>query len=186
VAVPPGSVFSIERFNYPVDSNLNGNGGWSGTAGTEIKIVPQPAGDAYPPGQYCVSIAGGAGSRDAAVSMSYSGTGGIIWVHFLIRGNPSTPAGATWRVWLDDTSGNNLACWVGTSSTCTGTIGGSTPATAESSFYHWGFNDFCCKIDTNANTSEFFLNYFSIGTLNHGSAPGNSLGRVRLERVDNA
>ena len=40
------------------------------------------------------------------------------------------------------------------------------------------------EINTVANTSEFFFNGISFGTLNHGTTPGTTLGRVRIDRND--
>src|SRR5262249_25828947 len=44
--------------------------------------------------------------------------------------------------------------------------------------------DLYVEIDTAANTSEFFFNGVSFGTINHGTNPGSTLGVIRIERAD--
>ncbi|MDO8587468.1 MAG: hypothetical protein Q7T82_10545, partial [Armatimonadota bacterium] len=179
-AVPPGHIYWTERFNYPVNSNLNGNGGWSGSAGDEIKINPDPTSG----GPY-VRVTGGAGSKDSYVTTDYSGQNGVIWVHVLVWTDGGVGT-SFWRLWLDDVSGNNLACWQGSALTCKGIVGGTPQFTNDYALVAYGWNDLCCKIDTNANTSEFFANQTPVGMLSHGATPGNALGRLRIERADSA
>jgi hypothetical protein len=46
------------------------------------------------------------------------------------------------------------------------------------------WDDLYVKLDTAANTSEFFFNGISFGVISHGATPSNSVGSVRLERLD--
>ena len=46
------------------------------------------------------------------------------------------------------------------------------------------WDDLYIKIDTTANTSEFFFNGNSYGAISHGATPANLIGSVRIERLD--
>jgi hypothetical protein len=46
------------------------------------------------------------------------------------------------------------------------------------------WDDLYIKIDTAANTSEFFFNGTSLRIIPHGTTPGNAVGSIRIERLD--
>jgi hypothetical protein len=48
------------------------------------------------------------------------------------------------------------------------------------------WDDLYVKLDTAANTSEFFFNGTSFGVIPHGTTPSNAVGSVRIERLDRA
>ncbi|MDO8585822.1 MAG: hypothetical protein Q7T82_02170 [Armatimonadota bacterium] len=166
-----------EDFNYTVGSSLvgktNPRGVWQGSAGSQIAV------DAGP----CMKMTGGVGSFDAYQVTSYTGTGGIIWVHFKAR-TGSGGSATMWSLWLDDTAGASLARFYGSANTCRGRIGGTSTVTNPFTLVAGVWNDLDIKINTTANTCEFFLNGASMGVLNHGTGPNNTLGLIRFERVD--
>ena len=89
-----------------------------------------------------------------------------------------------WNIVFDDASGNNLARWYGGSSIARGRVGGGTPTADITLSGPDNWDDLYIKIDTGANTSEFFFNGVSFGEISHGSTPGDSIGSVRIERLD--
>ncbi len=46
------------------------------------------------------------------------------------------------------------------------------------------WDDLYIKIDTRANTSEFFFNGISFGTIAHDTSTADTMGSVRIERLD--
>ncbi|MDO8586455.1 MAG: glycoside hydrolase family 20 zincin-like fold domain-containing protein [Armatimonadota bacterium] len=176
-ASPPSNSYFTEDFDYTLGTNLvgkvNPNGTWQGSAGNQIMI------DTAGPQ---VKMTGGLTSYDAYQNVNYSGLNGVIWAHFKVyRG---AGGGATmWTLRLDDTAGNNLARYYGASDTCRGRIGDGPDVTGQYNLTQSVWNDLDIKINTTANTSEFFLNGASIGVLNHTTTPNNTLGKIRFERL---
>ena len=167
-----GSCFS-EAFTYP-NGKLSGNSGWSGAGNTEIQVV-----------NGTVKITGGTGYFEAVKSASCSGNGGIIWTHVKVQ---KGVGGATmWGVWFNDTNGVNLARWYGYGTTAAGRTGGTNTVTSSQNLTG-GWDDLAARINTAANTTEYFFNGVSLGTLSHymlNNYAGDSVGGVRLERIDN-
>lgn len=176
----PGNPVFIEDFNYTLGDNLVDNnnplgGHWWGTAGNQIAI------DAASPR---VKMTGGVGFKEAHQVVNYSGRNGVIWAHLkMMPGN--TGGGATmWSVRLNDANGVNLARYYGQANSCRGRIGDGMVVTDLYTVTVGQWHDLDMKVDTVANTSEFFLDGASIGVLSHGTGPANSLGRVTIERID--
>jgi hypothetical protein len=178
-ASAPNVTYLTEDFNYTLGSNLVGKvnpiGTWQGSA-TSAQIGIDSSGSD-------LKMTGGAGSYDAYVVTNYSGSGSVIWVHFKVYPGV-TGSGTSWSLWLDDTSGNNLARFYGACDTCRGRIGPSSVVTNTYSLTASVWNDLDVRINTAANTSEFFLNGGSMGVLDHTATPGNALGKIRFERID--
>lgn len=171
VASPPASTYLTEDFAYS-NGNLVGKGGWTGSAGSEIYVTSQT-----------VRITGGSPTTDAYITLSYAGSGGVIWIHFKAM-TGTTGTGATmWSLWLDDTAGANLARFYGCANTCRGRIGGTGTVTDSRDLTPSVWNDLDVRIDTTANTCEFYCNRFYVGKLSHGAAPNNTLGKIRFERT---
>jgi hypothetical protein len=106
----------------------------------------------------------------------------VIAAEIKLRGGTGT-GDFFWSIYLDDSSGNNLARWYGGSRYARGRIGSTI--TADMLFSGpdiW--DDLYVEIDTVANTSEFFFNGVSYGALSHGATPAASIGAVRIERND--
>ena len=90
-----------------------------------------------------------------------------------------------WSLWCDDPSGKNLARWYGGGTTARGRIGDSGIVT-DLHPLTGNWDTLIVKIEPALNTSEFFFNGASIGTLDHSSTgAGDSLGRLRFETVAN-
>ena len=176
-AAPAVGACFTESFLYP-DGSLSGNNGWTGAATTEIQLVDQT-----------VRINGALGTWGVERSISSScspDVNGVIWLHARVK---SGFGGATmWGLWLDDSAGVNLARWYGSATTARGRIGPTSSVTA---IYNLtgGWDYIAARVDTVANTTEFFFNGVSVGALNHYIAAnyaGDSVGRVRFERIGNA
>ena len=160
-----------ETFSYS-DGNLNGQGGWTGSAGSQISVVGES-----------VKITGGLTAYDAVHTTSCGDPGqGYMWVHVKCKSG-SGSASNIWNLWIDDPSGANLARWYGKGTTARGRIGGTASVTAEQTLTG-GWDDLGVKINPGANSSEFFFNGGSIGTLDHGqTGAGDVIGRLRFERI---
>ena len=163
-----------DTFPY-ANGALNGNGGWSGSA-TSAHIAIDNT---------CVKIIGGSGSKDALKTVSCADQGwGYIWVRLKINGEVG--ANTIWSLWINDSSGKNLARWYGSGTTARGRIGNTGNVTATQTLSGaWETID--VKINPSANTSQFFFNGTSIGTLSHASeGAGDAVGQLRFERMDNS
>jgi hypothetical protein len=132
-----------------------------------------------------VKILGGAGSYDAVKTVNCTDQGlGYIWVRLNINGEVGTKT--MWNFWINDSSGRNLARWYGTGTSARGRIGNTSSVTATQTLSGaWETID--VKINPSANTSEFFFNGVSLGTLSHASeGAGDAIGQLRLERMNNS
>lgn len=167
------TVCFADSFDYP-DGSLNGNDGWGGSATTQIAVE-----------NGSVKIVGGAGSYDAIHMITCDDQGtGVTGVRVRIkRGSGST---GIWSFWIDDTSSKNLARWFGNGTTARGRIASGSQVTGVQTLTG-GWDDLYVRIDFNANTSQFFFNGTSLGTLSHAeTGAGDSIGRIRLERTDSS
>jgi hypothetical protein len=174
----PSNPYFTEDFGYTPGSNLVGKanpiGTWQGAATNQIAIDTTTQ---------RLKMTGGAGLYDAYLTANYPGKDGVIWAHF--KAYSGAGMGNTmWSIRLDDASGNNLARFYGAADTCRGRIGDSGTVTGQLILTPGIGNDLDIKINTTANTSEFFLNGISMGVLDHTSIPGNTLSKIRIERVD--
>jgi hypothetical protein len=167
--LPPAQVW--EPFNY-YDGTLAGSGGadWQGAAAAELSI------DAG-----ALKISGGTGVLTARRAATAAGAGGTIAAEVSIRGG-SGSGDIYWNIYLDDAAGNNFARWYGSSRHVRGRVG--EQITAPDMLLTGGWDDLYVEINTAANTSEFFFNGSSFGTISHGTAPANAIATVRIDRSD--
>ena len=155
------------------DGNLTVMGGanWSGSATNQLVVEERT-----------LRIIGGGGSVSAAHNVSCPGSNGLIAAEIKIK--KGTGSGDFfWNIAIDDPAGNNLARCYGGSTIARGRVGNSVTA----DMLLTGpdiWDDFYVIIDTSANTSEFFFNGVSFGTISHGATPANVVGLVRVERLD--
>jgi len=166
-----GQCFS-ERFTYP-DGDLNGNRSWTGSATSQIQVLSN-----------AVKITGGTDNREATHAVSCSGSGGMIDTYVNVKMGAGDHT--LWGVWFDDPSGRNLAHWYGRGTSAKPRIGATSTVLPEVNLTG-GWDTLRVRINTTANTSEFFFNGTSLGTLSHvETGAGDSIGRVMLERVYNS
>jgi hypothetical protein len=121
-------------------------------------------------------------------AFSCAGSNGVIAAQLKISQGPGS-GDFFWSIYIDDDSGDasngNLARWYGGSTLTRGRIGSNI--TADMPLSGPGiWDDLYIKIDTVANTSEFFFNGISYGAISHGVTPSATVGAVRLERLDRA
>src|SRR6185436_227984 len=153
------------------DLTTMGSANWSGSASNQIVIT-----------EGTLNVTGGSGVVDARRTVSCSGLNNVITAEIKIRAGSGT-GDFFWNIYLDDAANNNLARWYGGSRTARGRVGGTaTPDMTLSGTNVW--DDLYVEIDTAANTSEFFFNTISFGTISHGTTPGSTLGGIRIERSD--
>jgi len=168
--LPPACFW--EPFSY-YDGNLTtmGSVNWSGSATNQILLEDG-----------ALKIVGGAGAVSATHPVSCGGSNGLMAVHAKVR--QGTGRGDFfWNIAVDDSAGNNLARWYGGSTLARGRVGGTvTDDMVLSGAATW--DDLYIAIDSAANTSEFFFNGTSFGRIDHGTAAGNTVGAIRLERLD--
>ncbi|MDO8586619.1 MAG: hypothetical protein Q7T82_06220, partial [Armatimonadota bacterium] len=168
-AIPTAFICFSDAFSY-ADGNLNGNGGWAGSAGANIAIVGQT-----------VKIIGGATLQDA-VRLVSCGDGGTGYINVDIKVQAGVGVDYMWDLWIDDATGLNLARWYGAGTTARGRIGATTSVTATMNLTG-GWDDLKVKINPYNNTTEFFFNGSSIGVLDHGqTGAGNYVGKLRFTR----
>lgn len=163
-----------EPFDYYA-GNLTTMGGanWSGTATTELQVESA-----------ALRIPGGGGVFSATHAVGCAGSNGLIAAQIKIRKGAGT-GDFFWNIALDDSGGNNLARWYGGSTIARGRVGNNITADMMLTGADiW--DDLYLKLDTAANTSEFFFNGVSFGVIPHGTMPLNSVGSIRLERLDRA
>ena len=170
----PNYVYSFrDEFTYS-NGALNGNGGWSGNATSSHVAISNS----------CVQIWGGPGTYTATKTVNCADQGwGYIWVRLKINGEVG--ANTMWSFWINDSAGKNLARWYGSGTTARGRIGGSASVTTTQTLSGaWQTID--VKINPSANTSEFFFNGVSLGTLSHASeGAGDAIGQLIFERTSN-
>ena len=166
------SACSWEPFDY-YDGNLTlmGSANWSGSATNQL--VAQGGG---------LKIIGGGGVVSATRTVNCAGSNGFIAAQIKIKKSAGS-GDFFWNIAFDDSGGNNLARWYGGSTIARGRVGGNiTPDMRLTGTEDW--DDLYVKLDTAANTSEFFFNATSFGVISHGTTPSNTVGSVRLERLD--
>jgi hypothetical protein len=156
---------------YDGDLTLMGSANWSGSATNQLQVE-----------NGALRILGGGGQVSATHAVSCAGSNGLIAAQIKIRKGIGT-GDFFWNIALDDSGGNNLARWYGGSTIARGRVGNNITADmALTSADTW--DDLYVKLDTLANTSEFFFNGISFGAISHGTTPSNTVGSVRLERLD--
>jgi hypothetical protein len=161
-----------EPFAY-YDGNLTtmGSASWAGSATNQLLV-----------GDNALKIIGGGGLVSAAHSLSCAGSNRLIAAQTKIRRGAGS-GDFFWNIAIDDAAGNNLARWYGGSTIARGRIGNSITADmilgGESAS-----DDLYILINTASNVSEFFFNGASFGAISHGATPGESVGSIRVERLD--
>lgn len=170
-ATPIGEICFHGHFSYP-DADLNGNGGWSGSAMSQITVANS-----------MVRILGGAGSYDSVQTMNCAAVeGGLLGVH--IRAKKGAGTSSLWNLWIDDAAGKNLGRWFGTGSVVRGRIGTGVQLTATQNLTG-GWDDLYVKITPSTNQTQFIFNGSPIGTYSHTeTGASDAIGRIRLERID--
>lgn len=159
-----------ESFPYS-NGALNGRGGWSGSAANQVTVE-----------NYAVRINGGAGSYDAVRNFSCIGEDGAAGVWARVKRGYG--ADTMWSLWIDDSSGRNLARWYGAGTIARGRIGPGGQVTAPQSLTG-GWDELYTRIDFIADKTDFYFNGAFIGRLDHSETEaGNQIGRVRLESID--
>ena len=159
-----------DHFAYG-NGNLNGKGGWSGSAGAEISVADQT-----------VRISGGTTSVDAVrsgLTCADPGTG-VIPLSFKVHAGSGVDI--VWSLWIDDTASTNMVRWYGSGTSARGRVG-STTITTPAQTLTGGWDDLLVRINPSAKTAAFFFNGAPIGTLDYSSqGTSNVIGRVRFER----
>jgi hypothetical protein len=161
-----------EPFAY-YDGNLTtmGSANWAGPATNQLVVEGKG-----------LKIIGGGGLVSAAHALSCAGSNRLIAAQTKIRRGAGS-GDFFWNIALDDAAGNNLARWYGGSTIARGRIGNSITADMSLSGESvW--DDLYILIDTVSNVSEFFFNGVSFRAISHGATPGDSVGSIRLERLD--
>ena len=156
---------------YP-NGNLNGNGGWSGSAASQIAVENE-----------LVKVSGGAGAVDAIQGVS---CGSLVGNQVAVWAKIKKGAGSTifWNLTIDDSSGKNFGRWFGNGMLARGRIGSGSQQTASQGL-SGGWDCLFMKIDFAANTTQFFFNGASLGSYSHTeTGAGDALGRIRFERLD--
>ena len=175
-AIPMAGFCFRDLFTYAYGA-LNGQGGWSGSAGaSQVETVSE-----------FVRIWGGAGSYDSIHTMTCSDAGyGYIMVRILAYAGVGS--NTSWSVWVDDASGLNFGRWYGSGTTARGRIGGTANVTTVQNLQGGGvWDSLVIKIVPSANTTQFFFNGADLGVFSHADqGTGDVVGRVRFERVNNS
>jgi hypothetical protein len=174
--VPPACI--RETFSYyDGDLTVMGGAAWSGDAAGQLACE-----------KGTLTVRGGGGGVSAARPAPCTPAATAIEVRLKIRKGEGT-GDFFWNLAIDDDSGDpgggNLARWYGGSTIVRGRIGGNvTGDLVLSGTEVW--DHLRVKIDTAANTSQFFFNEVLAGTIDHGTGPTNRVGAVRIERLDRA
>jgi hypothetical protein len=169
--VIPSACFWEPFDYYNGNLTLMGSANWSGSATNQL--VTQNRG---------LKIIGGGGVASATHPANCAGSNGLIAAQIKIKKGAGS-GDFFWNIAFDDSGGNNLARWYGGSTIVRGRVGGSITADMPlTGTEDW--DDLYVKLDTAANTSEFFFNGVSFGVISHGTTPANTVGSVRLERLD--
>ena len=164
-----------DEFGYGQPTRaLNGNGGWNGTATTEIQAWDN----------WCCVITGGTGSVDACkTGLNYYGSNNIVWIHINILGYNDNN-NAMWNIFIDDENGLNHACLYGSDNWLVGKSGTNT--TSIESLTNRQFHDIDIKINTATHTADFYANRTLLGQLSYPNGQSAKIDRIRLERIDNS
>ncbi len=175
--VVPASCFRDSFSYYDGDLTVMGGASWSGSATSQI-VVQNDA----------LEVVGGGGAASAADAVLCGGPDGLIGVRLKIQKGAGT-GDFFWNLAIDDDSGSsstgNFARWYGGSTIARGRVG--TTITGDLILSGGGaWDDLYVRIDAAANTSEFFFNGESHGTISHGTGPGSEVGAIRIERLDRA
>ncbi|HMJ63764.1 MAG TPA: hypothetical protein VK615_00315, partial [Candidatus Binatia bacterium] len=169
--VIPSACFWEPFSFYDGDLTLMGSANWSGSATNQLQV--ENGG---------LRILGGGGQVSATHAVSCAGSNGLIAAQIKIRKGVGT-GDFFWNIAFDDPMGNNLARWYGGSTIARGRVGNNITADMPlSGGDTW--DDLYVKLDTAANTSEFFFNGISFCAISHGTTPSNTVGSIRLERLD--
>jgi hypothetical protein len=170
--IPPACFWEPFDF-YDGNLTLMGGANWSGSATNQL-VAESGA----------LRIIGGGGAVSATHPINCAGSNGLIAAQIKIR-RGSGSGDFYWNIALDDPVGNNLARWYGGSTIARGRVGNTiTPDMLLTGADAW--DDLYIKLDTAANTSEFFYNGVSFGAISHGTMPASTIGSIRLERLDRA
>jgi hypothetical protein len=163
----------VENFDYPDGTNLNGTGGWTGAAGSQIMVYGSKAVLTYDN-----AFRGTTLTQTLATPISAN----TIWWHASVEFPNAGSGGNAFDLRLEDASGNAFARWYGGSTWERPRIGdlgivlGNALLTGPDVW-----NDLLVVIDTVAKTSTFSLNGATLGTLNYAtSGAGNTVGRIRM------
>lgn len=169
-ATPTNPYCFSDSFSY-ADGNLNGNGGWSGSAAAEIAVDSQR-----------LKIIGGAGSCDSIQALAFGASS--VGVRLRVRKGSGTSS--LWSLWIDDSMGRNYGRWFGTGSVVRGRIGsGSQVTSAQNLTGNW--DDLHIKVTPSANQTQFIFNGSVIGTYSHTeTGAGETIGRIRIERSNSS
>ena len=170
--IPPACFW--EPFDY-YDGNLAlmGSANWSGSATSQLFVKGG-----------ALEIIGGGGVVSATHPLNCAGSNGLIAAQIKIRKGIGS-GDFFWNIALDDPGGINVARWYGGSTIARGRVGNSITADMQlTGTDTW--DDLYIKLDTAANTSEFFFNGVSFGAITHGPTPSNTVGSIRHERLDRA
>ncbi len=131
-----------------------------------------------------LKILGGSGQFSATHTVNCAGSNGLIGVQIKVQQGAGS-GDFFWNIAFDDYGGNNLARWYGGSTMARGRVGGNI--TADMPLSGVGvWDDLYLKLDTVANTSEFFCNGISFGAISHGTVPLNAISSIRIDRLDRA
>lgn len=177
---------AFDAFSY-ADGALNPNGsagGWSrGNAGTSwIQVVGGT-----------VQVKGGSapGARTAGNETIAAAMTGTIRIDLQIKA--TTNLGSTcWMFLVDDAANKDnpsgsLARFYGADTWARGRQGGGAATagqgyiTSTNTWYDLGI-----LINPVANTSEFFFNGTSLGTVSHAAGAGDTIGRISFAYIDNS
>lgn len=161
-----------EPFAY-YDGNLTTMGGvnWAGSATNQLVVE-----------NHTLKNIGGGGVVSATNAILCTGSNRIIAAQTKIRRGAGS-GDFFWNIAIDDAGGNNLARWYGGSTIARGRIGNSITADMNLSG-ETAWDDLYIRINTVSNTSEFFFNGTAFGAISHGTIAGDSVGSIRLERLD--
>jgi|GEM_PF-5396299 hypothetical protein len=171
--VIPAACFWEPFDYYEGNLTLMGGANWSGSATNQLVAEDRS-----------LKIVGGGGLVSATRVVNCAGSNGLIAAQIKIRKGAGT-GDFFWNIALDDPGGNNLARWYGGSTIARGRV--ASNITADMLLTGGDtWDDLYIKLDTIANTSEFFFNGVSYGAIPHGVTPQNSVGSMRLDRLDRA
>jgi hypothetical protein len=168
--IPPECI--SEPFDY-YDGNLTtmGAANWSGTAAESMVI---DAGR--------LKASGGSGTTQAQRAVSCPGSNGVVAAGLKISSGGGS-GDIFWSIYFDDSLSNNLARFYGSTRIVRGRIGGAiTPDMPLSGSNVW--DDLYVEINTVTQTSQFFFNGVSFGTLQQSGGSGSGVAIIRIELTD--